>query len=141
MPKNVLIDTGFWFALYDSRDSNHNSALDIVEILETENILIPWPTLYETLNTSFSENRSYMAGFDTFISKPFVNKINDEDYKNKAYDNIFEFSKNGKRTFSLVDLIIREMLMDIGIKIHYLLTYNEHDFSDLVYIRGLEFYK
>lgn len=31
--KNVVIDTGFWFALFDPSDEHHKHALDIYELI------------------------------------------------------------------------------------------------------------
>lgn len=57
---NVLVDTGFWFALYDEKDQYHNKALKVMDRLINSRFLIPFPTLYETLNTSFVKKGIYV---------------------------------------------------------------------------------
>lgn len=70
---NVLVDTGFWFALYDEKDQYHNKALKVMDRLINSRFLIPFPTLYETLNTSFVKKKeftcissAYFAGYMCF---------------------------------------------------------------------------
>ncbi len=53
MAKYVLLDTGFWYAFYDARDIYHKEATDLVEYVMFHRLIIPWPCLYENLNTRF----------------------------------------------------------------------------------------
>ncbi len=140
MAKNVIADTGFWYALYEPRDPFFDNANEIVKLIENQNVLIPWPSLYETINTRFTKRKDYMQPFEVFINKPNVNLINDEEYKEKALQLSFAYSKTGKRTFSLVDIILREILSDISFKIDYLLTFNTGDFIDICNKRKIEIY-
>ncbi len=114
MAKNIIADTGFWIALYDPRDRHFHEANQIAESILDQNIFLPWPSLYETINTRFSKN--YMLQFEIFIKRANVNLINDNEFKERALELLFEYSKIGKRTFSLVDIIIREILSDTSYK-------------------------
>ena len=49
----LLVDTGFFFALRDARDQYHASAEEKKHLLDTREVILPWPVLYETLNTRF----------------------------------------------------------------------------------------
>ena len=131
MAKNIIADTGFWFALYEPRDKYHSEANTIAKLIEEQNILLPWPCLYETINTRFSKRKDYMKSFEIFLNKANVNLIDDEEYKERALKLAFEYSTIGKRTFSLVDIILREILADNSYKIDYLLTFNNGDFIDI----------
>ena len=57
MAKNLLLDTGFWYALYEVRDSHHEDAQILADLLDLHNLVLPWPCLYETLNTRFVKRR------------------------------------------------------------------------------------
>ena len=143
MAKNIIADTGFWFALYEPRDGFYSNANKIAKliVIDDQNILMPWPCLYETINTRFAKHKDYMQAFEIFINKTNgKNLINDEKYKDKALKLAFEYSKIGKRQFSLVDIILREILSDDFYKIDYLLTFNTGDFTDICRKRKIEIY-
>jgi len=141
MAKYVLADTGFWYGLLEPRDTYHEEALIIADLIENQNVLIPWPSLYETMNTRFTKRADRMMQFESFIFKPNVILLDDSEYKDYALDLTFEYSRIGKRTFSLVDSMIRELLKDQNLKIDYLITFNKGDFIDLCQIRKIEIYE
>ena len=131
MAKNVIIDTGFWYALYDKRDEYHEVAQKLYDDIIIHNWLVPWPTLYETLNTRFVRRKDWIISFKSLLSKNIVYKIFDDKYREIAYHNFFLLEKGHTANFSLVDLIIREMLKDYELKIEAILTFNKKDFCDL----------
>lgn len=51
--KTLLVDSGFFFALFNPRDRYHADACEKQDWLEILSIVIPWPILYETINTRF----------------------------------------------------------------------------------------
>lgn len=138
MAKNILADTGFWIALYEPRDSYYEEANLIADYLEDQNILLPWPTLYEAINTRLAKRKESMRSFEIFINKANVSLINDDRYKDRALKLVFEYSILGKRPFSLVDIILREILSDDSYKINYLLTFNKADFIDVCNKRKIQ---
>jgi predicted nucleic acid-binding protein len=140
MAKNVIVDTGFWIALYDERDIFHHKAMETVGLISEQNLLIPWPTLYETINTRFAKRREFMQPFEKFINKPNVLLIDDEVYRENALRLVFENALIGKRPLSLVDIILRELLSDDSYKINYLLTFNTGDFIDVCKRRKIEIF-
>ncbi|NJN98871.1 MAG: hypothetical protein HC875_34640 [Anaerolineales bacterium] len=134
IPQNILVDTGFWFALYDVKDSNHVRAGQIANVIQRSTILIPWPSLYEVLNTKFTKDKIVLGRFETFLEKPSTVRINDTSYRDKA----LEETLTSPRPISLVDWVIRMMLMDVNLRINYLITFNERDFVDICQRRRIE---
>jgi len=134
---NSLIDTGFWFALYDNRDQYHKKAIDIAEYLEFYNLLIPWPSLYETLNTRFVRRPEWLHNFKKHLNKYQTVKIPDEAYREKSLNNIL-ITKQHQKSFSLVDMVIREMLEDRNLKIDVMITFNPNDFIDVCIAKNIE---
>lgn len=49
----LLVDTGFFFALHTKSDPYHADADSKKNLFGTSQIILPWPVLYETLNTKF----------------------------------------------------------------------------------------
>jgi predicted nucleic acid-binding protein len=134
MNKSILIDSCFWFSLYDKRDSYHSKAIILAELISGNNLLITWPTLYETINTRFSKNLVWLNSFESHIYKSDTLLINDLGYRENVRSEIF----SSTRPLSLVDRIIRSILSDESVKIDYLLTFNTGDFIDLCHYRRIE---
>ena len=110
---NVLVDSCFWFAYLGSRhkDQYGESAKQIYDICFEKrqyNIIIPFPSLYETVNTTLLRDKNKDAA-DWFLKK----LVSDRKYQ-KVFDDMYrdvaliETSKN-TRKISLVDNIIRLM--------------------------------
>jgi len=136
--KNILIDTGFWFGLYDKRDNFYHQANELFEYLSLGQILIPYPSLYETINTRFAKNKEGIEAFEKLISKPEVILIDDKDYKNEALELTMNSSIRMNKPYSLVDVIIRLMLSDKNLKIDYLISFNPNDFFDVCSNKNIE---
>ncbi len=139
MAKSVIIDTGFWYGLFDPRDKYYTDSNLYFEYLEPHNVVIPWPSLYETINTRFSKKHTWMKSFEKYIKQEKVIKISDSNYRDNALDVVFDETKRCK-PYSLVDLIIREMILDPETKIDYLVTFNESDFYDVCATAGIEIF-
>ncbi|KAA6338721.1 hypothetical protein EZS27_013303 [termite gut metagenome] len=137
---NILIDTCFWYAYYDDRDVQHHLAIELFEYLGLANaIIIPYPTLYETINTRFSKRKDWIDSFNNILTNnESVRIINDDEYKEKALKLTFDYSINRKQPISFVDMIIRLMLDDADLKIDALVTFNEKDFSDICYQKNID---
>jgi len=127
--KTVIIDTGFWYAFYDARDQHHEEAQEKADVLETSTMLIPWPSLYETLNTTFVENTLVVRRFETLLRRANVVRISDEPYREPALEIVL--TTVTKRSMALVDMVIRLILDDINVRKHGILTFNPKDFVDL----------
>ncbi len=109
---NILIDTGFWFALYDKRDPNYWKAIDLFDYLSVCRIIIPYPSLYETINTRFVRNRQGLAEFKLLLNNNDVHLLDDSVYKFDALNLTFDSSIFKDKNYSLVDMVIRLMLSD-----------------------------
>jgi predicted nucleic acid-binding protein len=137
---NIAIDSGFWMALYTKSDQYHEIALATFEKIKIHNLFLPWPSMYETLNTSFIDNRAGLTKFKILLKQANVVKIEDIKYRQNAWDYTFsqtDYSKN-KRLPSLVDHIIREMMKDETLRIKYLVTYNPGDFIEIGHRQKIE---
>jgi len=128
---NILIDSGFWYALYDRRDSYYTKAQEIFEFLSIGNVLIPFPSLYETINTRFAKNEIGLRNFKRLIDEPNIVLLDDQEYKSEAMELTFRSALDLKKPYSLVDIIIRLMLSDEKLKVDYLISFNPGDFIDV----------
>ena len=137
-PERILVDTGFWIALYNERDGYHNDAEELFQLIVDTNIIIPWPTLYETINTRLAKNYKGINKFEKIIKMPNTMLLEDVEYKERALQFSIENSTKAIRPISLVDAIIREIIEDVNINIDYLITYNRGDFIDLCQKRKVE---
>ena len=72
-PSKVLVDSGFFFPLFNPRDRYHADAVEKREWLEILSPVIPWPILYETINTRF-------ARFESILRGPHIALLNDSPY-------------------------------------------------------------
>lgn len=135
---NILVDTGFWYGLYDKRDNYFHQANELYEYVSLGKVLLPYPTLYETINTRFAKNRTGLLSFETFINQPNVTLIEDNDYKEKALKLTFNSSIRLDNPYSFVDMILRLMLADPTLRIGYLLSFNPEDFWDVCHNRNIK---
>lgn len=135
---NVLIDTCFWFAYYDHSDNMHQVAVRLMDYLKDKTILIPYPTLYETINTKFAKRNTAVEDFMSFVNSKRCGIIYDDAYKYTALDLSFSYILDSKRYLSLVDTVIRLMLDDVNLKIDAVITFNVGDFFDVCQKRRIE---
>ena len=126
----IIVDTGFWFALFDRKDSHHDEARILWSAVQFKRIMLPWPSLYEAVNTQFAENPVWMNQFNTILKRLGRDRfIKDEGYRGEAFRLTFE--SYPQRALSLVDHVIRQMIADRNLRIDCLLTFDPKDFSDL----------
>ena len=133
----ALVDTGVWYAVFDSRDQNHSEGCGIADVLEILNVVVPWPTLYETLRSRFVKNTPALQGFERMLVLPNVVRLDDSPYRDEALDLMFE-SSTKRRPLSLVDCLIRLVLDDGSVNIRYLAKFNRGDFRDVCHRRSIE---
>lgn len=139
--KIVLIDSCFWFALLGTRhDEYAPAAKSIFERLETLQcyIIIPYPSLYETVNTKLLKDK-YKNAADWFLEQLNTNpryiKVTDDNYRETAFS---ATTADRVRGISLVDNILRVMMTDTTLKIDTLITFNTSDFVDTCTRNGIE---
>jgi len=134
MPRSantVVVDAGYWYALFDSRDALHTKADAKASHIESLTVVFPWPTLYETLGTRFVKNRLGIDRLARVLKQSNVRFIDDSPYRDAALEATLREARIGKRSISLCDMVIRLMIEDVNIRIDAILTFNEKDFSDV----------
>lgn len=138
MGKNIILDSCYWFALYNEKDQYHREAATISKHLDYHTLLIPWPSLYETVNTKFVKNK-WSDYFKIFIEEKntVIKLLHDDEYKSSAINSVFNQTKSSTK-YSLVDLVIREMLLDVKLNIHAIVTFNSPDFEDICWEKNIE---
>jgi predicted nucleic acid-binding protein len=136
MAKSIIIDSCFWFALFDNRDPYHEDAMLFYEYIVPHTLVLPWPTLYEALNTRFSRRRASVEKFYSIIRTHSTYLVPDNEYRDISLEYFF----NQRRPFSLVDIVIRNIILDESIKIDAIVTFNEADFIDICSKRGIELF-
>lgn len=127
----ALADTGVWYGIFDSRDQHYPEAQIKAEFFDAFKIVIPWPTIYETLRTNFVRKKLALQLFESFLKTHRIEYLDDTFYRNNALDFSLESSLRKHRPLSMVDCLLRLIIDDPNIKIHYLLTFNPRDFIDV----------
>lgn len=137
---SVLVDTGVWYALSDPTDRIVSEAVvDAIQArIEVHSVVVPWPIAYETLRTSFVRKRLALERFEQKLKSPRVILIDDSPYREDALELSIESSLRGQRPLSMVDCLMRILLDDINVNIHYLATFNARDFVDVCTRRRIE---
>jgi len=127
--KRIIVDTGVWYACFDKTDENYPYSNRILSVLQFSVIIVPFPTLYETLNTRFVKNTyGQMDSLNSFLSVPErVHLVSDTKYKEKALLSVLS-NVEKKKHYSLVDLIIRLMMEDTSLGEKAVMTFNVGDF-------------
>ncbi|WP_282019172.1 hypothetical protein [Salegentibacter mishustinae] len=139
MQKYILTDTCFWIGLIDDTDQHHTESSTLSELISDSNIILPYPCLYETVNTKLTRNKKRLALFEKLINKENVTLISDSKYRKMALDKVFERNnKYDDYSHSLVDAVLREMIKDVDIQIDYLISFNEKDFIDVCVKRNIQ---
>jgi hypothetical protein len=129
--KPAILDTGFVYALFDKKDPFYKDAMLKSDLVDNLPIMIPWPCLYETLNSRFLKDNIQIRQFELFLKRPKVILEDDRAYRENARDLTFEQKGLPGRTISLVDMVIRLMLDNRSLHIGYLFTFNPKDFVDI----------
>jgi predicted nucleic acid-binding protein len=134
----ALADTGLWYAMFDRRDQHHVLASKKAEARELFQVVLPWPTVYETLRTKFVRNFIALDQFERFLKRPNVTYLDDSSLRKAAFEMTLESSLRQGRPLSMVDCLIRLLLEDVNTRISYLATLNERDFADVCRKKGIE---
>src|ERR1035437_4158842 len=112
MKFRIIIDTGFWIALLDPKDfDNKDEAERIAEEIKDEDLIIPFPTLYEFVNSRLSRRDSKIQ-FETILNRTNIVRLSDTEYKEKALENFFLKSNSEYYDVSLVDEVIKLIIDD-----------------------------
>ena len=143
---NICADAGFFIGLHDPQDPYFTAANALFRAyLETSphRLLVPWPILYESLNTRMARRQDSVREFrtrcDDLERQRRLLKLDDVPYREMALLEGFEESRKaaGYRPLSLTDRVVRHMLYDEAIRIDYFVTFNVGDFADVCRKRGI----
>src|SRR5712692_2720883 len=110
--RNLIVDAGYWYALFDARDSLAREAKAKAHHIDTLSVIFPRPTLYETLGTRFVKNRIATDNFERLLKRPNVQYIDDTPYRENALNATLREARLGKRAISLCDMLIRLLIED-----------------------------
>jgi predicted nucleic acid-binding protein len=134
----AIVDTGVWLAIFDEKEEHYKEGQEKVEILNRLQVLIPWPTMYETLRTKFVNKTIALKQFEKFLKSSEVIYLDDLPYRDVAFQLSFVCTLIKKRPLSMVDCLLRLMIDDVSVKVRYHATFNRRDFIDLCNKRGIE---
>lgn len=131
MANRILVDTGFWYAVFDKRDCHKADAETIVAKYFDKSayeIVVPFPTMYELLRTKFVKNKEALEEIRQMFQNGRITRFDDDSYRSEALELTL---REQKRNISLVDNIIRLMLDDKNVCAKGLITFNVGDFQDV----------
>jgi predicted nucleic acid-binding protein len=134
----ALVDAGVWYAMFTSGDPYASEVDKIAETLDRCQVVVPWPTMYETLRTRFVKKNLALQQFRDYLKSPRVEYFDDAPYREAAMELTFSSSLRSSRPLSMVDCLIRLIMDDTNVKIDLLATFNIADFSDLCRKRRIE---
>jgi predicted nucleic acid-binding protein len=129
--ETILVDTGFWIAVYDRREEHHAAATDIAELIDSMHLVVPWPIVYETLRTRFVRHPEWVASLHERLRRPPITFVDDSSYCTAAYELTVEHSLRTRRYISMVDMVCRLLIDDPNVRINYLFTVNPKDYYDV----------
>ena len=133
VPKILMLDTGYWYALCDPADAYHDQVE--ADAIERHGLILPWPCLYETLRTRFVRNSAAVGRFRRLTTGPNTTLLDDLPYRDPAFERVLETA--GRRPMSLVDAVTRAMIDDVNVRVDCFLTFNERGFFDVCRRRGI----
>jgi len=141
----ICLDTGFFIALCDPRDATERRAKadncysDWVSKRNRFEFVVLWPVLHETLSTRFTSNPQILGQFQRCMLSLRKHQslifLDDVEYREKCLDMLM--TPEIQRRFSLVDLVLREVMCDPNVKIDALFSFNPRDFTDICRKRHL----
>jgi hypothetical protein len=137
--KRFLVDSGFILALYKNEGEQTKRVRQTFNriISASENVLIlPWPIMYERLNSQFAENKDWIKRFNVDWSNlqraRKFEYADDAPFREACRKELLGLSpeRSGRfRGLSLVDRILMDLIDDRSRKIEALLTLDLADFS------------
>lgn len=126
-PERVLVDSGFFIALFNARDRHHAAARRLGAWLDAALVVLPWPILYETVNTRLARRPENVARFGAIVRSPGTALLDDTPYREEAFATVLA-QNAATRPLSLVDAVLCNVIEDVNVPISAMLTFNERDF-------------
>ena len=133
----ILVDTSFFIALLDKRDRHHLSARKMEEWLNVMPILLPWPILYETVNTRLVRRPESLARFDAIIRSAKTELLDDTPYRPRLLSAQFTRHLSMNR-LSLVDAILCSIIEDVNVSVSVMLTFDMGNFLPICQQNNVE---
>ena len=133
----VLVDTGFFIALFNERDQHHGSAREMEEWLDAVPILLPWPILYETVNTRLVRRPESLARFGAIARSAETVLLDDTRYRAGSLSALLT-RHSAISSLSLVDAVLCNIIEDVNVPISAMLTFNERDFLTICQQNNIE---
>ena len=134
----LLVDSGFFFALFNPRDQHHSDACKKQDWLEALSVVVPWPILYETINTRFVRRPETIVRFESILRSHDTVLLDDSPYRLDAYEDVFAQAKAKRNAMSLVDAVLCAILADTNVRIDAMLTFNSIDFGNICSVQRVE---
>jgi hypothetical protein len=145
----VCADTGFLIALYgkNKNQGDYESASSLFKRLFAgpgNQLVVPWPVLYEAVNTQLVENprriRQLEQDWTLLRRQGQLDYLNDQAYRQSALEDVFAETRRiqNYRRLSLTDRVIRVLIKDATLKLDALLTNDPSGFHDVCRSRRLE---
>jgi predicted nucleic acid-binding protein len=139
----VCVDACFLIGLYDRDDQHNATAVLQFEALFGEKsgrhlLVAPWPILYECCGTKQAKSQRKASRlfqyWDYLRQNGQLVRLDDLPYREITLE---EHLEQLSRPLSLVDRVLRAMIMDQKSLFDYFLTYNTGDFADVCEKRGI----
>ena len=132
MANRILVDTGFWYAVFDKRDCHKADAECLVAKYFDKSayeIVVPFPTMYELLRTRFVKNKEALEEIRQMFQSGRITRLDDDAYRLEALELTLLESK---RNISLVDKIVKNK----GLVITEYITEHQNKFERIRRITG-----
>jgi hypothetical protein len=147
--RRFLLDSSYLFALYSDEGERSRFALKSFADLFSEEgnvLLVPWPVLYESLNSEFSSSKTnwlerLSIDWSRLRRLNRLELVDDAPFRQVTVEEWLGFSeeKFGRfRGLSLVDRILMALVEDRTQNVEGLLTFDLRDFSGFCEKRGIE---
>ena len=138
--RTILVDTSYFIALWDKRDRYHEEAVNKRKYFDSYSLIVPWPILYETLNTRMVRRPDWMAGFEEAAQRFEI--VDDCRYRRDAL-RLVRAARPRRRPEdsvpSLADRVLLAMIDDDDLRFDAILTFNHRDFAVPCMSRKIEY--
>jgi len=139
----VCVDACFLIGLYDKDDPFHGPAIRQFSALfgssaAGHRLVAPWPILYECLGTRYARDPRKAAILNQHWNLLKLTRrlvlVDDQPFRKQS---LSEHLEDRQRALSLVDRVIRAMIVSRRSLFDVFLTYNAGDFADACRKRGI----
>lgn len=104
--RTLLVDTGFWFGLWDNHDPHFEDAQARLDAVWNASYIVPWPVLYETLCTRLVRRPTAIQRFESFLKRPNAVILDDAPYRQDSLNEVLAEGRRGRRPISFVDAVL-----------------------------------